>query len=148
MRLESLPQILKNYYFYVMKLINNIKLIALLTVFLSSCGIPMGNRIDKGNLKVYYLEGVTKEDAIDFANFWVDEGYVGEQEQIIQLEAVDDIVWVKIIESINYQDEPLSIHEQAMLQEIERDLNKSVFDKNAILQITDNTFRPLDRVNN
>lgn len=131
-----------------MKRIKTLSKIILLIILLVACGMPMGNRVDKGNLKVYYLEGVKKHEAIDFANFWVDEGYVGEEEQTIQLEVSDEILLIKIIESVHYQNEPLSINEQAMLQDIERKLNKDVFDRNAELQITDNTFRPIDRNNN
>lgn len=128
-----------------MKTLKSLTVLSILSIILFSCGMPMGNRVDKGNLKVYYLEGVKKQEAIDFANFWVDEGYVGEEEQTIQLEVSDEIILVKIIESVHYQNEPLSINEQAMLQDIERKLNKDVFSRTADLQITDNTFRPIDR---
>ena len=108
----------------------------------------MGNRIDAKNLKVYFIEGVTKEEAIDFTKYWRDNGFVGEKEQVIRLDLYDnETIVVKLIEKELYHADPLTISEEALLQDIERDLNTYVFKRPAIIQIVDNTFRPIEKVN-
>jgi hypothetical protein len=112
---------------------------------LYGCGIPMGNRIDSKNLQVYYLEGVSKEKATAFARYWIDNGFVGERKQVIQLEKENEVYTVKLIERSMYHDQPLSIDEQAKLQELKRNLEVEVFDTRTNIMITDNTFRPIER---
>ncbi|MCC5923611.1 MAG: hypothetical protein JJT77_07480 [Crocinitomicaceae bacterium] len=108
-----------------------------------SCAAPLGNRVDGNNLKVYYLEGVSKAMAVDFAQFWILNGFVGDKEQTIQLMMDDSKVIVKLIEKERYQDEALEINEIALLQDLERTLMNELFDKEVRVWICDNTFRPL-----
>ncbi|HLV41897.1 MAG TPA: hypothetical protein VKY37_06445 [Brumimicrobium sp.] len=117
--------------------------IILLPTLLLSCGISMGDRIDNGNLSVYFLEGIPKEKAISFARYWRNNGFVGERKQIIQLESDKDVVIVKIIEREMYHEDLLNITEEALIQQLERDLKTKVFDLDTEILITDNTFRPI-----
>ena len=121
--------------------------ISLIVVFflLFACGIPMGDRIDSNNLQVYYLDGVTKKTATDFARYWINNGFVGERKQVIQLEKEKEVYKVKLIERAMYHQQPLSIDEQAKLQELKRNLESDVFNARTIIIITDNTFRPIER---
>ncbi len=105
----------------------------------------MGNRVDAKNLQVYYLEGVQKETAIKFAKYWKDNGFVGERKQVMQLEKAEDGYSLKIIERKMYHESALSIDEQSKLQELERTLEKEVFNEDLTIIITDNTFRPIER---
>lgn len=122
--------------------------ILIITIFSSvllGCGIPMGNRVDANNLQVYYLENVSKSKAIAFAEFWKSNGFVGDRKQVIQLDKDDKGYSVKIIERSDYHEENLNIEEQSQLQELEYTLEEEVFDDNATIIITDNTFRPIER---
>ncbi len=119
--------------------------IAVLFVVISSCGIPMGNRIDAKNLQVYYLENVPKSKAISFAKFWKENGFVGDNKQVIQLDKNDKAYVIKLIEREEFQEQRLSIDEQSKLQELEYRLEEEVFEENATILITDNTFRPIER---
>lgn len=112
-------------------------------LLLIGCGVNMGTRIDNGNLSVFFLEGVNTNEAIEFSKYWKDHGFVGERKQVIQLENKNDVIHVNLIERKMYQADRLTISEEAMLQEIERDLNKNVFHKETTIVITDNTFRPI-----
>lgn len=123
-------------------------LLVFLFQLLFSCGVPTGNRVDAKNLKVHYLEGVKKNEAIDFAKYWRDNGFVGDEMQNIQLSLDNDVIIVKLIEKSLYHDETLTINEQANINQLERDLSDYVFDKKVSIQITDNTFTPLDKVSN
>ena len=105
----------------------------------------MGDRIDSNNLQVYYLDGVTKKTATDFARYWINNGFVGERKQVIQLEKEKEVYKVKLIERAMYHQQPLSIDEQAKLQELKRNLESDVFNARTIIIITDNTFRPIER---
>ncbi|MEX1190421.1 MAG: hypothetical protein WED10_03540 [Brumimicrobium sp.] len=117
-----------------------------LLVFLGSCGMPMGDRIDADKLSVYYLDGVPKEKAIKFAKYWKNNDLIGDEAQVIQLEKLSkNTIGVKLIEEENYHDEGLSIHEESLLQSLERDLEKEVFKQDVTLIITDNTLRPIER---
>jgi len=108
----------------------------------------MGSRIDTGNLRVFFLDGVEKEKAIDFAKYWRDNGFVGERKQIIQLESEKDVILIKLIERERFYEEEINISEEAMLQQIERDLKRNVFFQDVEIIITDNTLRPLLKRNN
>ena len=118
----------------------------LLLSILFSCGMPMGNRIDSKNLRVYYQEGVAQKKAIAFATYWRDNGFVGDNEQVIQLDREENgVLVVKLIEEEIYHDKGLSIIELSLIQQLERDLKADVFDEEVTIIITDNTFRPIDR---
>jgi hypothetical protein len=112
-------------------------------ILISGCAAPLGDRIDGENLKVYYLEDVSKQMAIDFAKYWIANGFVGEKEQTIQLLTDEDKVIVKLIEKESYHDESLGISEVAMLQDLERVLKSDVFQKDVRIWICDDTFFPL-----
>lgn len=103
----------------------------------------MGDRIDNGNLSVYFLEGIPKEKAIAFARYWRDNGYLDKRKQVIQLQNDRGVVVVKIIEREMYHDELLTITEEALIQQLERDLKRDVFNLDTEVLITDNTFRPI-----
>jgi hypothetical protein len=108
--------------------------------------MPMGNRIDSKNLKVYYQDVVKKEKAIAFATYWRDNGFVGEKEQVIQLDRDEDgLLVVKLIEEDVYNENELSIIETSLIQQLERDLKAQIFYEEVLIVITDNTFRPVDR---
>ena len=118
----------------------------LLLSILFSCGMPMGNRIDSKNLRVYYQDGVAQKKAIAFATYWRDNGFVGDNEQVIQLDREENgVLVVKLIEEEIYHDKGLSIIELSLIQQLERDLKADVFDEEVTIIITDNTFRPIDR---
>ena len=103
----------------------------------------MGDRIDNGNLSVYFLEEVDESKAIDFARYWKDNGFVGEKKQVIQLERDLQSINVKLIEREMYLEDGFSIKEEAMLQDLERVLEKEIFHEEVEIIITDNTFRPI-----
>lgn len=117
--------------------------IFLIALFFQGCGISMGDRIDNGNLSVYFLEGVNKDKAINFAKYWKNNGFVGEKKQIIQLEREEQTIVVKLIEREMYHSDPFTINEEALLQELERELKKEIFHEEVEIMITDNTFRPI-----
>lgn len=117
----------------------------LMLVILTSCGVNMGTRIDNGNLQVFFLEGIEKEKAIEFSKYWINQGFVGTEKQYIQLEADKEVILVKLIEKEIYQEDLLTITEEAILQDIERDLKKNVFKQETEIVITDNTFRPIEK---
>ncbi|MCO5269438.1 MAG: hypothetical protein M9897_11170 [Brumimicrobium sp.] len=119
----------------------------ILIILMSACGVPMGNRIDSHNLSVYYLDGITKEKAIAFAKYWRDNGFVGENKQTIQLDSENNVIFVKLIEREVYSDEPISIDEEVMLQDLERTLKQEIFNKEVTIVITDNTFQPIMKRN-
>ncbi len=111
-----------------------------------SCGINMGDRIDAENLSVYYTEGVSKNQAINFTKFWRSNGFVGEKPQTIQLEKDKaDWILVKVIENKSYENQKLTIQEIALLNDLERQLSSEVFQTRVEIIITNNTFRPLDK---
>ena len=120
-------------------------LVAFFMVFLFSCGESLGNRIDSRNLSVYYLNNVDKATAIEFAKYWRDNNYVGNETQFIQLDKKDNIYYIRLIEKEEYHQKPLSIEDQAKINELERTLAKSIFNKRVVIEITDNTFRPIDK---
>jgi hypothetical protein len=120
--------------------------VLVLFLVVSSCGMPMGNRIDSKNLKVYYQDVVKKEKAIAFATYWRDNGFVGEKEQVIQLDRDEDgLLVVKLIEEDVYNENELSIIETSLIQQLERDLKVQIFEEEVLIVITDNTFRPIER---
>lgn len=108
----------------------------------------MGDRIDNGNLSVFFLKGVDTDNAVEFTKYWKNHGFVGERKQVIQLENINEVIHVNIIERKMYQEDGLTITEEAMLQKLGRDLNKNIFHKETLIVITDNTFRPIIKDDN
>ena len=97
-------------------------------------------------LTVFYLEKVPKNKAIKFLKYWKENGLIGEESQVIQLDVLEDgSIAVKLIEKSIYHKESLSIHEESLLQELERNLEEKVFEQEVTIIITDNTFRPIER---
>lgn len=121
----------------------NLIVILFLPLFLIGCGVNMGDRIDNGNLSVFFLEAVNSDKAVEFAKYWEKNGFVGERKQVIQLENKEGIIYVNLIERKMYQEDGLTITEEAMLQDLGRDLKKDIFHKETIIVITDDTFRPI-----
>jgi hypothetical protein len=115
----------------------------LVALLLQACGISMGDRVDNGNLSVYFLEGVEKDKAISFSQFWKNKGFIGEEKQVIQLEKGEQSIIVKLIEREMYHSDAFNIQEEAMLQALERYLGKEIFHEDVEIMITDNTFRPI-----
>lgn len=112
-------------------------------ILITGCAAPLGDRVDGENLKVYYLEDVSKQMAINFAKYWIANGFVGEKEQTIQLLTDEDKVIVKLIEKEIYHNETLGISEISKLQDLERLLKFGVFEKEVRIWICDDTFSPL-----
>lgn len=121
----------------------NLIIIFLVTFIFQACGISMGDRIDNGNLSVYFLEGVNREKAISFARYWKNKGFIGDKKQVIQLERENNAITVKLIERELYHNDAFTIQEEALLQDLERNLKKDVFLEEVNILITDNTFRPI-----
>lgn len=110
--------------------------------------MPMGDTVKTEDEKVtvFYLEQVPKEKAIKFIKYWKNNGLIGEEPQKIQLDKLENGYFtVKLIEKSTYHEEPLSIHEESLLQELERNLETEVFKQEVSIIITDNTFRPIER---
>jgi hypothetical protein len=123
-----------------------IVIVLVLFFVLSNCGMPMGNRVDSKNLKVYYQDVVEKDKAIAFATYWRDNGFVGEKEQVIQLDREEEgLLVVKLIEEQIYHEKELTIIELSLIQQLERDLKAEIFEEEVLIVITDNTFRPIER---
>lgn len=107
--------------------------------------MPMGNEIRSENITVYYKD-VSKQEAVKFTKFWKQNEFVGSKDQVIQLLKLEDgNVGVKLIEKSIYHEEPLTIKEQALLQELEYRLEREVFGGETTIIITDNTLRPIER---
>lgn len=107
----------------------------------------MGDIVKTNNLDVYYINGISKENAVKFTQFWKRNGFIGDDKQTIQLEMLDNnIVHVNLIEKKFYQNKPLNLEEQISITRIQKMITDSVFNKNWVtIVITDNTFKPLQR---
>lgn len=109
--------------------------------FLSGCGLPMGNRVDSENLNVYFLDDIEKNQAIEFARYWRDNGFVGARKQVIQLTRDESgVVMVKLIERESYRGDELTIIELSLLQQLQRDLARDVFKEPVEVVITGDRF--------
>src|SRR5690554_1710098 len=116
--------------------------ILLFLVFVSCC-VNLEDSINMVSLIVYFLSSVEKDQAVAFAEYWRDNGFLGENKQVIQLEKEKDVNLIKLIEKENFHNEPISITEEAMLQDLERYLKRNIFQREVEIVITDNTFRPI-----
>jgi hypothetical protein len=106
----------------------------------------MGDSVKTENLTVYYLDGVPKNKAIKLLKYWKENGLIGDEAQVIQLEVLEDkSIGIKLLEKSIYLQQSLTIHEQSLLQELERNIESKVFEQEATIIITDNTFRPIER---
>ena len=120
----------------------NFIFLLLLSLFVS-CGINLGNRVDSPNLKVYYSQKVTKNQAIDFSNFWQLNGMVGNELQTIRISSIENVIHIQLIQNRIYNGKVIDINEISQLQELERNLEKEVFDADVSIIICNDKFEEL-----
>lgn len=116
-----------------------------LSLTLSACGASLGDRVDSANLHVYYMDGVKPQEAVAFAKYWKNNGFIGDDFQTIQLVKNEyGEIWVKLIEKEAFANETLNLDEKVLLSKLSRTLEQEVFSNTKVRVIPcDNTFRPL-----
>ena len=125
-------------------------IIFLFTVFIvSSCAKGYGTTYVSDNLIIYYSIPSDLNQVKALAEFWKKNELMGKKNLSLRLFKFDNGSYqVQLIATKNEDSKTLKFDEIKMLQELENQLNKEVFQKNKIdLVICDSRFKVLNNLN-
>ena len=121
----------------------------LLVLLFFSCAKGYGTTYVSENLTIYYTTPSDLQQVKALALFWKKNELMGTKNQSLRLFKLDNGSYqVQLIASKNEDSKTLKFDEIKMLQELENQLNKEVFQKNKIdLVICDSRFKVLNNLN-
>ena len=125
-----------------------IGLISLIFLFFS-CAKGYGTTYVSENLTIYYTIPSDLNQVKALAVFWKQNELIGKKNQSLRLFKLENGPYqVQLIAIKNEDSKTLKFDEIKMLQELENQLNKEVFQKNKIdLVICDSRFKVLNNLN-
>jgi hypothetical protein len=125
-----------------------IGLISLIFLFFS-CAKGYGTTYVSENLTIYYTIPSDLNQVKALAVFWKENELMGKKNQSLRLFKLENGSYqVQLIATKNEDSKTLKFDEIKMLQELENQLNKEVFQKNKIdLVICDSRFKVLNNLN-
>ena len=125
-----------------------IGLISLIFLFFS-CAKGYGTTYVSENLTIYYTIPSDLNQVKALAVFWKKNELMGKKNQSLRLFKLENGSYqVQLIAAKNEDSKTLKFDEIKMLQELENQLNKEVFQKNKIdLVICDSRFKVLNNLN-
>ena len=122
--------------------------ILVFTGLLFSCNMIGEKVIDRGLLKVYFAESTDEKIAERFADFWIDQKYVGERPQNIKIteDLSSEVFQIRLILREDLKSSTkINFDELKLLGQIQHELNSNVFDKKKCeLVICDNKFQTIN----
>lgn len=92
-------------------------------IHLCSCDSNFGEVIVREKVQVYYLEPITKKQAIELANYWENKRFFNHKTQFIQLSGNNEIILLKLIAS-----------DSTLLQEIPFDIQLDLYQLDSMLR--------------
>ena len=119
----------------------------LLLTGVSACGDDNGHRVLGENLTVYYLDSEDQKLAEDLAIFWRDNDLLSNNKQDIQLVKDDSGYQVRIIAFNPKEVNAMPLEERALLLDLQKQLNDSLFQNDAELVICNSKFKPIYSIN-
>ncbi len=108
-----------------------------------------GNRVEGGELTVYFDRNVDLDKASSIAKYWKDNNLITGKQQDLKLTYSDSTYYLHMIKQNDLDLGQFDLKEQMLLIELQKDLTASVF-RGADLEliISDDHFKPLMNINN
>ena len=129
------------------KYIDKSFVILCLSGLLFACNLTGEKVIDRGLLKIYFSESANEKIISKFADYWIQEEYIGARHQNIKIteDKTKDIFQIRLILRKDFSAETkINFEELKLLDQIQQDLNTFVFQKKKCeLVICDNKFQTL-----
>lgn len=126
---------------------NKSLIIFLLSGLLCACNMTGEKVIERGALKVYFEESTNDKIIGNFADFWIQEKYIGSRPQNIKITEDKNarIFQIRLILRKDFSSETkINFEELKLLRQIQQDLNTYVFlNKKCELIICDNKFQTI-----
>lgn len=97
--------------------------ICILLMLLGACESNFGEVIVRSKVQVYYLEPMTKKQAMELANYWENKRFINDKMQFLQLSGDDEIIFLKII-----------ANDSTLLQEIPFDIQLDLHQLDSMLR--------------
>jgi hypothetical protein len=126
------------------------KILILIVVFsalFGGCDTNYGEAIVRDKVQVYYLEPITKKEAIALADFWEKNKLSTEHVQVLQLSRNKDVIQIKLIagDSTLFTEIPFSI--QVELAKLDSLIKSNLYDNEEFeIIISDKKFEKTKKI--
>jgi hypothetical protein len=90
---------------------------------LFSCDSNFGEVVVRDKVQVFYLEPITKKQAVELANYWENKNLLNDKTQFLQLSEKNEIIQLKLI-----------ANDSILLQEIPFDIQLDLFKLDSMLR--------------
>lgn len=108
-----------------------------------------GNRVEGGELTVYFDRNADLDKASSIAKYWKDNDLLTGKQQDLKLTYHDSTYFLHLIKRKDLELGSLDLKEQMLLLELQKNLTDSVFQGADLeLIISDDHFKPLMNINN
>ena len=119
-----------------------------LTTILFSCTQGYGTAYNRKKLTIYYTNNKDLDAVKKLADFWFSKELISNKPQSIRFLNIDSVSQVQLIQSPNFTTKTLNFESIKNLQELEDNLNETVFFKNNVdVVICDSRFNVINNLN-
>ena len=119
-----------------------------LTTILFSCTQGYGTAYSRKKLTIYYTNNKDLDAVKKLADFWFSKALISNKPQSIRFLNIDTVRQVQLIQSPNFTTKTLNFESIKNLQELEDNLNETVFFKNNVdVVICDSRFNVINNLN-
>ena len=129
------------------KYIDKSFVILCLSGLLFACNLTGEKVIDRGLLKIYFSESANEKIISKFADYWIQEKYIGARAQNIKIteDKTNSVFQIRLILRKDFGPKTkINFEELKLLGQIQQDLNTHVFlEKKCELVICDNKFQKI-----
>ena len=129
------------------KYIDKSFVILCLSGLLFACNLTGEKVIDRGLLKIYFSESANEKIISKFADYWIQEKYIGARAQNIKIteDKTNSVFQIRLILRKYFDPKTkINFEELKLLGQIQQDLNTHVFkEKKCELVICDNKFQTI-----
>lgn len=132
----------------ILAVVKKLTVILMFPIILISCVDDHGNRVEGGELTVYFDRDEDLPKATDIASFWRDNDLLTGSKQDLKLSYSDSTFYLHLIKRNGVQLGALDIQEQKLLLGLQKQLEDSLFKESSLeIVIADEHFKPLMNIN-
>jgi hypothetical protein len=96
-------------------------------LLIAACSKGYGEKIERGNTTVFYIDKNEKVLAEKFLAFWIDKKIAGKEKQFIRILKQKDCFHLQLIAKDEFKPTALPFEEMKLFTKLQAELNKSVF---------------------
>lgn len=103
-------------------------IVTLLFLWATSCSSGYGNKLESDELVIFYENQQDESIARALGHFWKEEGLIGERQQTLRLFLNKVNYRIQLIQSPEFQKDPISFEEQQLLIALLNKMDTLVFE--------------------